>query len=477
MGRTMESAKTRSFVDHTWEESIVPALMDYVTIPALSPMFDREWERNGHIEKAMRLIESWCRKAGVKGLSTEIVRLPGRSPLLYMEVPGTAPGTVLLYGHMDKQPAMIGWREGLGPWTPVVEDGKLYGRGGADDGYAVFASVTAIKALQEQGAPHARCVVLIEATEESGSPDLPPYVDHLAERIGQVELIICLDSGAGDYDRLWLTASLRGIVVGNLRVEVLKEAVHSGTAGGIVPDSFRIARALLGRLEDEKTGEIRIPGFQVEIPPDRRKQAREVARVLGSRIHEDMGMVPGMRPMTDDPAELVLNNSWRPSLSVVGAEGFPPLDEGGNVIRTETAFKLSLRIPPGVDSKRAAETVKRTLESDPPYGARVSFEIEGPGDGWAAPPLTPWLEKSIAEASETYFGQPACVMGEGGSIPFMGFLGARFPKAQFVITGLLGPASNAHGPNEFLHIETGKRLTSCMAHVLAEQARAANGAG
>ncbi len=469
----MDSAKTKAFVDRTWEESIIPALETYIAIPALSPMFDRDWEKNGHIEKAMRLIEGWCREQGIEGLTTEIVRLPGRSPLLYMEAPGTGTGTVLLYGHMDKQPPMTGWRDGLGPWTPVVKDGKLYGRGGADDGYAAFASITAIKALREQAASHARCVVLIEATEESGSPDLPSYVDHLASRIGQVDLIVCLDSGAGDYERLWLTASLRGIVVGNLRVEVLKEAVHSGTAGGIVPSSFRIARTLLSRIEDEATGEILIGDFQVEIPPDRRAQAEEVARVLGPKIHEDMGMVPGMRPLTGDLAELVLNNSWRPALAVTGAEGLPPLADGGNVIRAATALKLSLRIPPGVDSVRAAETVKRTLEADPPYGARVDFEVEGPGDGWAAPTLAPWLEKSIAEASEAYFGKPPCVMGEGGSIPFMGFLGARFPKAQFVITGLLGPSSNAHAPNEFLHIEAAKRLTACVSGILADHAREA----
>jgi len=472
----MDAAKTRSFVNRTWDESIIPALGDYIAIPALSPMFDRNWEKAGHIDKAMQLIQGWCREQGVKGLATEIVRLPGRSPLLYMEVPGSAPGTVLLYGHMDKQPPMAGWREGLGPWTPVVRDGKLYGRGGADDGYAAFASLTAIKALQEQGVAHARCVILIEATEESGSPDLPPYVDHLADRIGQVGLIVCLDSGAGDYERLWLTASLRGIVVGNLRVEVLKEAIHSGTGGGIVPDSFRIIRTLLDRIEDHATGEIRIPGFHVDIPPDRREQARSVAGVLGAKIHEDMGMLPGVQPMAADLAELVLNNGWRPSLTVTGAAGLPPLEDGGNVIRTGTAFKLSMRVPPGVDSVKASEEVKRILEADPPYGSRVSFEIDAPGDGWAAPTLSPWLEAAIAEASERYFGKPPCVMGEGGSIPFMGFLGDRFPKAQFVITGLLGPASNAHAPNEFLHIETGKRLTSSMAHVLAAQARAGSGA-
>ncbi len=472
----MNADAIQGFVKRTWDESIIPALKDYISIPALSPLFDPGWRENGHIEKAMGLIESWCRERGVKGLTTELVRLEGRTPLLYMEVPGDVEDTVLLYGHMDKQPPMDGWREGLGPWTPVLEDGKLYGRGGADDGYAAFASLTAIQALQEQGIPHGRCVILIEATEESGSSDLPAYIEHLSDRIGDVDLVVCLDSGAGDYDRLWGTASLRGIVVGSLHVEMLREGVHSGTGGGIIPSTFRIARMLLSRLEDERDGSIRVESFNVDIPEERREQARAVAGVLGKKIYTDQPFLPGARPVTGDPVELVLNNTWRPSLSVVGAGGFSPMESAGNVIRAASSLKLSLRLPPGVDSEAAARTLKSLLETDPPYGAKVRFEIEGPGDGWAAPDLAPWLEKSLTEASRTFFGQDPCFMGEGGSIPFMGLLGEKFPRAQFFITGLLGPESNAHAPNEFLHVQAAERLTGCVARVLADhRAKAAAG--
>ena len=471
----MDTAKIKSFVDTAWDKDILPTLKEYITIPALSPLFDPAWQTNGHLDRALELIARWCGDRGIAGMRMEIVRLPGRSPLLFMEIPGASEETVLLYGHMDKQPPFSGWREDLGPWKPVVEDGKLYGRGSADDGYAAFASLASIQALQNQGVPHARCVVLIEASEESGSPDLPAYIEHLADRIGIPSLIVCLDSGAGNYDQLWATTSLRGIVVGSLRVDVLTEGVHSGSASGIVPSSFRIARRLIERIEDAATGEILVPEFFAEVSPARLAQVRAMAQVLGGAVHADFPMMPGMRPVTDDLTELVLNNTWRPALAVVGADGFPELASAGNVLRTHTTLKLSLRLPPTVDADRAAERLKRLLEADPPYGARVAFEIEGPGSGWAAPELAPWLEASLKESSQAYFGRPPCYLGEGGSIPFMNLLGEKYPKAQFLITGVLGPQSNAHGPNEFLHLETGKRLTACVSQVLADHYRATAG--
>jgi acetylornithine deacetylase/succinyl-diaminopimelate desuccinylase-like protein len=468
----MDTAKIKSFVDTAWDKDILPTLKEYISIPALSPLFDPAWQTNGHLDRALELISDWCGKRGITGMKKEIVRLEGRSPLLFMEIPGASEETVLLYGHMDKQPPFSGWREDLGPWKPVVEDGKLYGRGSADDGYAAFASLASIQALQAQGLPHARCVVLIEASEESGSPDLPAYIEHLADRIGIPSLIVCLDSGAGNYDQLWATTSLRGIVVGSLRVDVLTEGVHSGSASGIVPSSFRIARRLIERIEDAATGEILVPEFFAEVSPARLAQVRAMAEVLGEAVHADFPMMPGMRPVTDDLTELVLNNTWRPALAVVGADGFPELASAGNVLRTHTTLKLSLRLPPTVDADQAAERLRRLLETDPPYGARVAFEIEGPGSGWAAPELAPWLESSLKASSQAYFGRPPCYLGEGGSIPFMNLLGQKYPKAQFLITGVLGPQSNAHGPNEFLHLETGKRLTACVSQVLADHYRA-----
>jgi acetylornithine deacetylase/succinyl-diaminopimelate desuccinylase-like protein len=363
---------------------------------------------------------------------------------------------------------MTGWDEGLGPWEPVLKGDRLYGRGGADDGYAIFGSLAAIQALQDQDAPHARCVILIEACEESGSYDLPAYVDHLADRIGKPSLVVCLDSGCGNYEQLWCTTSLRGLAGGNLTVKVLEEGVHSGDASGIVPSSFRLLRQLLSRIEDEDTGRILLDGLQVEVPEDRMAQARKVSDVLGEEVYDKFPFLPGMRPMAEDLTELVLNRTWRPALSVTGADGIPPLASAGNVLRPHTAVKLSLRLPPTLDGKGAGELLKETLLRDPPNGAQVTLDLEKASAGWNAPAMAPWLEQAIDAASHEFFGAPAMYMGEGGSIPFMGMLGEKFPGAQFMITGVLGPHSNAHGPNEFLHIPMGKKVTASVARVLTE---------
>jgi acetylornithine deacetylase/succinyl-diaminopimelate desuccinylase-like protein len=464
-----DAPRTLGFVQRAWEEGILPALTDYVRIPAKSPGFDPEWRAHGHLDRAVSLIEQWCRARPVEGLRVEIIRLEGRTPVILMEVPGRSDETVLLYGHCDKQPEMTGWAEGLGPWTPVVRDGRLFGRGAADDGYAAFAALTAIEALQAQGVPHARCVILIEACEESGSFDLPAYVDALAGRLGTPGLIVCLDSGCGNYDQLWLTTSLRGIVNGTLQVEVLTEGIHSG-ASGLLPDSFRIARLLLSRLEDDRTGRIVPAELHAEIPAERRDQAR--AAVQATDVYDELPVVPGMRRPAGDPVELLLDSTWRPALTVTGAGGLPAIADAGNVLRPATALKLSLRLPPTADAAAAAGHLKALFETDPPYGARVTFTPASPGSGWDAPPLAPWLEASLHAASTGFFGKPPMLKGTGGSIPFMAMLGQRFPRAQFVVTGVLGPGSNAHGPNEFLHLAFATRLTACVAHVLADHQRA-----
>jgi acetylornithine deacetylase/succinyl-diaminopimelate desuccinylase-like protein len=313
-------------------------------------------------------------------MNVDVVRLKGRTPLIFIDVPATGTGSgddcVLLYGHLDKQPEMTGWSAHLGPWKPVIEGDRLYGRGAADDGYALFGSLAAILALQDQGAPRARCVIMIEACEESGSYDLPYYVDHLAERIGKPSLVVCLDSGCGNYDQLWLTTSLRGMTGGNLSVQVLEEGVHSGDASGIVASSFRILRQVISRLEDEGSGRIKPQELYVDIPAQRVEQARRTAQVLGDAIYSKFPFVAGMQPVEKDLTELVLNRTWRPALAITGLDGMPPLDSAGNVLRPSTAVKLSLRLPPTLEGNAAGERVKRLLEANPPYGAKVSFALE-----------------------------------------------------------------------------------------------------
>ncbi|MFT4180057.1 MAG: M20 family metallopeptidase [Thermomonas sp.] len=469
---SFDAAKARAFVDAKWNDEIVPQLVEYIRIPNKSPMFDADWVKNGHMDRAVALMEAWAKAQPIPGMQLEVVRLEGRTPLIFIDIPaangGRSDDCVLLYGHLDKQPEMTGWDEGKGPWVPVLEGDRLYGRGGADDGYAIFGSLTAVMALQAQGAPHARCVVLIEACEESGSYDLPAYVDHLAGRIGKPSLVVCLDSGCGNYEQLWCTTSLRGLAGGNLTVKVLHEGVHSGDASGIVPSSFRILRELLSRIEDETTGRILIDGMHVEIPAERKAQAAKVAEVMGDEVYNKFPFLDGMVPMSDDLTELVLNRTWRPALSITGVDGIPPLASAGNVLRPHTSVKLSLRLPPTLDGKRGGELLQDALLKNPPYGAQVSLHLEKASTGWNAPALVPWLENAIDQSSREFFGKPAMYMGEGGTIPFMGMLGEKFPGAQFMITGVLGPHSNAHGPNEFLHIPMGKGVTGCVARVIAE---------
>ncbi|KYG08100.1 peptidase M20 [Sorangium cellulosum] len=466
----LDESEAVASCERCWEQEIVPALHDYIRIPNKSPAFDPAWRENGHMDKAASLLAAWCKAQPIPGLTVEVVRLENRTPVILMEVPGRGDDTVLLYGHLDKQPEMTGWRQGLGPWEPVREGDRLYGRGGADDGYSGFASLAALRLLHEQRLPHARCVVLIEGCEESGSPDLPAYIDALADRIGKPSLVVCLDSGCGNYDQLWTTTSLRGLLQGTLEVSILREGVHSGVGSGVVPSSFRILRQLLSRIEDERTGRVLVDALHVEIPGERVEQARAAAEVLGATVVSELPWVQGAGPVTGDVAELLLNRTWRPALSVTGADGLPPIASAGNVLRPFTRAKLSMRIPPRIDPKKAAAALKQTLEQDPPYGAEVRFRVSEPSPGWDAPATAPWLEAAVRKASQAFFGRPAMGIGEGGTIPFMAMLGEKFPEAQFLITGVLGPQSNAHGPNEFLHLGMGKKLTCCVASVIADHA-------
>ncbi|MGC1183286.1 M20 family metallopeptidase [Legionella sp.] len=458
------------FICHQWQEEILPSLCDYIKIPNKSPHFDAKWEEHGLMDQAVEHIADWCKAHAPKGMQLEVMRLQGRTPLIFMEVPGQINETVLMYGHLDKQPEMSGWDEDLHPWNAVLKEGRLYGRGGADDGYSAYASLTAIRALEEQGVPYPRCVLIIEACEESGSYDLPYYIKLLKERIGKLKLVICLDSGAGNYEQLWMTTSLRGNVVGELSVELISEGVHSGNASGIVADSFRVARQLINRLEDEVTGEVKLASLYCDIPEERKKQAQHCAKALGNHVYDEFPWHEGVEPLTTDKQQLILNRTWRPALTVTGADGLPPIANAGNVMRPRTSLKLSMRLPPLINPKIAASVIQDTLTQKPPYNAHVNFSVDDGSQGWNAPKLSSWLQKAIEEASQTYYGKPAAYMGEGGTIPFMGMLGEQFPDAQFMITGVLGPHSNAHGPNEFLHLDMVKKLTASVAYVLHKAA-------
>jgi acetylornithine deacetylase/succinyl-diaminopimelate desuccinylase-like protein len=477
----LDTAQALSSVSQAWDDDLVRQLSDYIEIPAKSPAFDANWAQAGYLDKVIERTAAWIEAQKVAGLTLEIIRLPGRTPILFFEVASTralntSSQTVLMYGHLDKQPEFDGWRNGLGPWTPKYLDGKLYGRGGADDGYAAYAAITAIQALKEQQVAHPRIVGLIETCEESGSPDLLPYIDVLRTRLGDVGLVICLDSGAGNYDQLWLTTSLRGMAAGVLKVEILTEGVHSGDASGLVPSSFRIMRHVLDRLEDSETGRLLPKSFHCEIPAERLAQAEATAGILGDAIytrfpwaHHDCGGSSLVAlPTTLDPVEALIRRTWKPTLSVTGAEGFPALKDAGNVLRPYTAFKLSLRLPPLIDAASAVAELKTLLEDNAPYQAKVTFHSESTSSGWNAPNTAPWFEQALNSASQAHFQAPVGYIGQGGTIPLMKLLSTGFPKAQMMVCGVLGPQSNAHGPNEFLHVPYAKKLTAAVAQVIAQ---------
>ena len=455
-------------INKFWDLNIVPTLTEYIKIPNKSPSFDPDWKKNGHMDKVLRLATTWAKKHLPSDASLTVKESEGKTPLILIDVPGQKAGNVLMYGHLDKQPEMNGWNKGMGPWKPVIKDKKLYGRGGADDGYALFASICSIKAMQEQNVSLPRILILIEFSEESGSPDLPHYMSLCKKKIGTPDLVVCLDSGAGDYKRMWTTTSLRGLIGLKLRVDVLKEGVHSGGASGYVPSSFRVARQLLSRIENQETGEILLNELKVKIPSFRKQETKKYVQIIGKELRKEFPWVSKTKPSTSNDVEGVLRRTWRPALSVVGGGGLPLSRNAGNVLRPYTELQLSIRIPPFVDQKKAQKAIEKTLIRKPPYDSKISLDFDEPASGWSAPKTSPWLEKATNEGSLAFFKKPSCYIGEGGTIPFMAMLGNQFPKAQFVITGVLGPGSNAHGPNEFLHIPYAKKLTACISYVLSK---------
>jgi acetylornithine deacetylase/succinyl-diaminopimelate desuccinylase-like protein len=472
---TVEQETVRTDVNRRWDDEVLPSLAGLVEIPALSPAFDREWAGHGQLRRVVDHVRAWIAAQDLPGATLEVVELAGRSPLLLVDVPATTGagdrGTVLLYGHLDKQPPVGGWADGLGPWTPVFRDGKLYGRGVADDGYSAYAATTALQAVRAGGGEHARAVLLLETGEESGSPDLPAYMEHLAGRLGDVTFVVCLDGGGGDYERMWLMSSLRGLVKLTVTVRVLDAAQHSGLASGIVPSSFRILRQLLDRVEDASTGEILIPEFNAPIPADRRAAAETLAAMDPGGPKRLFPLTAGMRPAADDDVELILNNTWRPTLSVTGAAGLPEPADASNVLRTHTSLTLSLRTPPLADAKAAGAALVQALTTDVPYGAAVEITDFVAENGWNAPGFAPWLSEAMDSISDRVFGRGYGSLGIGGSIPFMEMLSRRYPEAQILVTGALGADSNAHVPNEWLNIGFARQITQAVAHLLGAHAR------
>src|SRR5438067_5442127 len=398
----LAAPSVRNHVAETWTKEIVPTLCDFIRIPNVSVAFDPGWAEAGHMARAVGLVADWLRSRPIDGAVVEVQEVPGRTPVVLVDVPAHGVDengpAVLLYGHLDKQPPLAEWRAGLGPWEPVREGERLYGRGGADDGYAAFAALSSIEAVRAAGGAHRRCLVLIEASEESGSPDLPAHLDLLGDRLTGTDLVIALDSWCWSYDRLWVTTSLRGLLGVELTVEVLTEGVHSGMAGGVVPSSFRILRRLLDRVEDAATGRILVDALHVAVPEDRLRQIADVAGDLGD-LAATYPWAPGVEPLGTGNADRLRARTWEAALEVIAAEGLPSLQNGGNVLRPKTTAGLSFRLPPTCDAATAARAVEEILRADPPDGAVIPAEATTAEGGWAAPPLAPWLAAALDGAS------------------------------------------------------------------------------
>ena len=419
---------------------------------------------------------------GDDDVDTTTVPNEDRTPFIFIEIAASDPEayshTILMYGHFDKQPPMTEeWDPNYGgPTTPVVVDGKLYGRGGADDGYSLFASINCIQALQAQNMAHPRIVMLVEGSEESGSTDLDYYRELLTDDIGDVNYVICLDSGCLSYDQLFVTMSLRGCIIADIKTEILTESIHSGMSG-FIRDTFHVTRALLDRIDDvndQEYGGKMIDSLQVEIPEKHIAYADALANTIGDELVSGYPLIDGCEPQMDTSQEnalreLLLNQTWRSQLCVTGIKDMPnEWESAGNVLRQNTNTRVSIRIPPSLNPDDAFTALETAITSSPiPYNAQVSITYDTGADGFEAPELYDWLETALQDASHAYFGdgKDCLFCGEGGTIPLMGQLQGLFPSAQFIVTGVLGPSSNAHGPNESLDIAFCQKLTMCMSHM------------
>ena len=467
---SLDLDKLSDFVEEWWDKSALPSLCEFVEIPALSPSFDSDWEANGYLDAAVNTFVSWTRSLPLKGLSVSVHRLKNRSPLLLVKIDGDEEGEVLFYSHLDKQPEASGWSEGKGPWKPVIEDGWLFGRGSVDDGYGGYAGILSVLALQDQGISHPTCRFLIETGEESGSPDLSYYLDELESVLGIPDLVIVLDTGGIDYDRLWVTESLRGIVAGTLSVKVSSVGVHSGHGSGVMPSSFRLARQLLSRIEDENTGEIKPEWLHIEITDKMREQATKIIE-MNSESTDDFPLLDGVQKQVNDPLDIFLTMNLSPSLSIIGADGIPSIQDAGNVLRTNTDLKISIRTPPGISAEKVAVKVQELLEKDPPNGAHVSAKMTEVADGFLSPELPEKLSDMLTKSGKKFYGNEPMSLFIGGTIPVMAMLQSRYPDSKFIITGAGGPGGNAHGPDEKLHIPTAKKVTKCMAATVSAAVR------
>lgn len=465
----MDYNTTREFVDKHWDSWFCEGLKDFINVPNLTPMVDSEFLSNGLIEQAAECLDTWVKKLDIKGITRKEVRM-GESicPLYIYVVDGEVDKTVMMYGHLDKQPYNAAkWSEGLHPTKAVVKDGWLYGRGGADDGYAPFLALLAVKNAQMQGAKIPRIALVLETEEESGSPSLTKLLETARPIIGNPAYCICLDSGAFDYKRLWLTSSLRGICVVDVNIQAGAQGYHSGETGGIIPETARVARVLMDRVDDSNTGKVLIPELQTEIPTWAKEEAKYIANLSGDRMYKKYNFTPGVEAMgQENLPEMYLNNTWRANASITGADGFPPIKSAGNVVRSKTSYRISMRLPPNCKPVQAVKGMHRALSKETPYNCQIELEGNHTGSGWCMKEQAPWFDKALKDIGTEFYGEKPGSYGMGGSIPFLSELEIMFPSTNILALGIIGEKSNAHGPDEGMNLDYTKRLLCCVSHLL-----------
>ncbi len=465
----MDQNTLEKFISNEWVDA-VPTLMEYIKIPNTSPDFGNSEEDKENMHRAMELLVHWIKNQNIDNLKFHLSRDDDLTPFLLctLEATDDSKESVLFYQHMDKQPPLTDkWTDELGPYKPVIRDGNLYGRGSVDDGYAIFGTTIVLKTLQKFKIPHGRIVIMLEASEESGSCHLKHYIDKYQDVIGKPDLVVCLDSGGPDFDRLWITSSLRGCFLSELTVKILDAGIHSGDGGGVVPDPFSLLTQLLNRLYDPKLNQFH-EGLTVEIPERQTMAALDTAKTLGKdHLLYRYPLVEGVKYPNEDDLHFLcryyLQNTWSPTVTVVGIDGFPSVADGGNVIHPEIRVKLSMRLPPTKDPDEAIEQTRKILESDPPFGCQVTFEPGLRCSGWVMPSMSDKLQEKLNNACMSTFGKPVSFIGEGGSIPIINMLGQLFPESQMIITGAVGPDSNMHGPDESLNLKMAEKVMTCLA--------------
>ncbi|CAD8186262.1 unnamed protein product [Paramecium pentaurelia] len=448
---------TIQFIEYFTRDQILPSLADFVRIPNLSPQFDPQWQDNGLLDKASNHIVSWIEQQKIPNCKVEMLSIQGAPKAIHVSIKAQNPITVFYYGHYDKQPHFPGWRDGFGPTIPVIEGHRMFGRGVADDGYAPYAAIAALQTLLSQGLEHPTIEMLFEGEEESGSNFLMQYFDLL--ELKRVDIMVALDSGSGDYERLWLTSSLRGSMKIDLCVKVLESPINTDD-GGNVPQALNIIRVLLNRLEDPVTGQVH-KSLQTIIPADRYEECLQSADLVQIEFSRQCDKMESCR------VKQYINRNWKPAVSYIGQDGFPSTRKMIDQIIPELIIRLSIRLPPNKCAKEAANFVKQLLEKDPPFNANVTANIIAAGSGLNLKSFSPKLKDILNTASKLFFnGNESRVFHEGASIPFLNQLNQRSPQAEFLVLGVLGPDSNAHGANEMLDLNYMKGLIGCLAYTM-----------